>query len=296
MSNIKKLLKLTYDRAWEVNLGLQGAAIAFFTIFSIAPLLIILLWIISLFLGSQLGQAELQHTLTSILGPNIAHSIQSVVASTAQNHAGIWSSIIAIITLLFGATTLLSQVKQTLNLIWGVFDPKIHTIWQYLWDRFVGLLFIGLLSVLFLLGLISESILYGMGTFLTPILGMQDLLIYRAIASTLNVVFTFLFFAAMFRILPDIKVRLRDIAIGAAVTTFLVILGKALIGWYLTTTSLQPAYRAAGSFVVFLIWIYYNVQVVLLGAVFTSVYTRLHGGDIQPYWGASLDDWHLDEE
>jgi len=296
LGTIKKLLQLTYDRSWEVNVGLHGAAIAFYTIFSIAPLLIVLLWIISLFLGSQLGQTELHRTLTSLLGPKISHSIQSVVESTSQSHAGFWSSIIAIITLIFGATTLLSQVKQTLNLIWGVSDPKIHTIWQYLWDRFIGLLFIGLLSVLFLAGLISESTLYGMRTGLGPILGSQNLVMYMYANSFLNIVFAFLFFVAMFRILPDIKVRFRDIAVGAAVTTIMVIIGKALIDWYLTSTSLQPAYRAAGSFVVFLIWIYYNVQVVLLGAVFTSVYTRLHGGDIYPYWGASLDDWHTEND
>jgi len=294
LGNIKKLLQLTYERSWEVNIGLHGAAIAFFTIFSIAPLIIILLWIVSLFLGTQLGQTELNQTLTSILGPQLSQSVQALVDSTAKSQTGFWSSVLTIITLLFGATTLLSQLKQTLNLIWGISDPKIHTVWQYLWDRFVGLLFIGLLSILFLAGLLAESVLYGMGSLLSPVLGNHNILIYKYTTSVLNVVFTFVFFASMFRILSDIRVRFRDITVGAAFTTFLIIIGKILIGWYLTASSLQPAYQAAGSFVLFLVWVYYNVQVVLFGAVFTSVYTRLHGGDIQPYWGATVNDWHSD--
>ncbi|MGD8748431.1 MAG: YihY/virulence factor BrkB family protein [Balneolaceae bacterium] len=290
-NNIVKLFKLTYARLWEVNPGLHGAAIAFFTIFSIAPLIIILLWLVSIFLGPQLGQAELHQTLSLTLGNQLTKSLENVVASTSRGNAGLWSSLMASITLVFGATTLLTQVKQTLNLIWGVSDPKIHTLWQFLWGRFIGLLFIGLLSLLFLVGFIFESLLYGMNGLLSEVFGSQNILVYQYLAGTLNVVFAFSFFTALFRVLPDIKVRFRDISVGAGITTILVIAGKALITWYLTSSTLQPAYRAAGSFVVFLVWIYYNVQVVLLGAVFTSVYTRLHGGDIQPYWNATLEDW-----
>jgi len=294
ISHFKKLMKLTYDRSWEISIGLHGAAIAFFTIFSIAPLIIILLWIASILLGPQLSHAQLQQTLNAILGSQLAQSVQHIVESAYQSEAGFWSSILAIITLLFGATTLLTQLKQTLNLIWGVSNPKIHTIWQFLWDRFVGLLFIGILSLLFLAGIISESILYGMNAILAPLLGQQNLMLIQYSTSILNVVLTFAFFAVMFSVLPDLKVRLRDISVGAAVTTLMVLVGKILIGWYLTSPALQPTYRAAGSFVIFLIWIYYNVQVVLIGSIFTSVYIRLGSGEVQPYWGATLDDWHSD--
>jgi membrane protein len=97
----------------------------------------------------------------------------------------------------------------------------------------------------------------------------------------------------MFRILPYLNVRLRDIDVGSIVTTILVLAGKSLVDWYLGTAALEPAYKAAGSFVIFLIWIYYNVQVMLIGAIFTQVYTSRYGGKVQPYWDAHLhDEWY----
>lgn len=284
-----KLLKETYNSIWEFNIGLHGAAIAFYAIFSTAPLVIIMVWVLSAILGSQMGETEFQKTLHSIFGHQVTAAINEVTVSTASGSSGFWSSLIAIIMLLFGATTLLSQIKQTLNVIWGISNPRIGTIWQFLWDRLIGLLFIGVLSLLLLAGLISESILYGLETVMMPILGSDNIFFIQMGSSLLNVVLAITFFTAMFRILPDLDVRLRDVFVGAAVTTILVLAGKALVDWYLGSAALHPTYKAAGSFVIFLIWIYYNVQVVLIGAIFTRIYTVHHGGDIEPYWGATID-------
>lgn len=284
------LLKEIYNEIWECNVGLHGAAIAFYAIFSTAPLFIILVWIISMVLGSQVGEQELQQTMQSIFGNEVTAAINQVAASTSRGSSGFWSSIIAVGTLLFGATTLLSQLKQTLNIIWGIQNPNISTVWHFLWDRLIGLLFIGVLSLLFLAGLISESIIYNLESFFIPLLGNTNVFFVQLGSSLTNVLLAVAFFAAMFRILPDLEVRLRDVVVGAVVTTLLVLAGKALVDWYLSSATLQPAYKAAGSFVVFLIWIYYNVQVILIGAIFTKVYTLRHGGDVEPYWDASVDE------
>lgn len=243
-----------------------------------------MVWIASTILGTQLGEVEFQQTLKSIVGVEVTESIDQVVDSTTKGDTGFWSSIIAIITLLFGATTLLSQIKQTLNKIWGLDTPQIGTIWYFLWDRLIGLLFIGTLSLLFLVGLISESILYGLEDLLIPILGNEDIIFIQIGSSLTNILLAFTFFTVMFKILPDLKMRWRDIAVGAIVTTILVLVGKSLVDWYLASPTIQPTYKAAGSFVIFLIWIYYNVQVVLIGAIFTRVFTDRYGGEVQPYW------------
>jgi membrane protein len=274
----------------EINIGLHGAAIAFYAIFSTAPVIIILVWLLSIILGDQMGEAEFRQTIGAILGAELTKSVQEVVESTSQGASGVVSSIIAIITLLFGATTLLSQMKQTLNMIWGLKNPKIGTIWYFLWDRLTSLLFIGSLSLLFLVGLISESILYGLEDLIVPLLGGIDIFFIQIGSSLTNLVLAFTFFIVMFRMLPDLVVRWRDIAVGALATTIMVLIGKALIDWYLGAAALQPTYKAAGSFVIFLIWIYYNVQVVLIGVIFTQVFTTLYGGEVRPYWGATLDD------
>lgn len=296
LSDISDLFRKTYSRIQEFNIGLHGAAIAFYAIFSTAPLIIILVWIASNILGQQMGQVELQETLQTIVGPELTDSVVEVVLSTSRGVSGFWSSLIAIATLLFGATTLLAQMKHTLNMIWGLKNPNIGTVWQFLWDRLMGLLFIGALSLLFLFGLISESILYGLEDLLSRFLGKKEVLLIQGGSTITNILLAFCFFAAMFKILPDIDVRWRDIAVGALITTIMVLIGKYLVGWYLGASALQPVYKAAGSFVIFLIWIYYNVQVVLIGAIFTQVFTSRYGGAIHPYWDASLradlyDDW-----
>lgn len=288
LSRIFELLKETYNRMWEVSIGLHGASIAFYAIFSTAPLAIILVWIISIILGNQLGQDEFQQTLQSIMGAELTRSINQVVQSTSRSPSGFWSTLIAIVTLLFGATTLLSQAKYTFNKIWGVKDPQIGTVWYFLWDRLMGLLFIGSLSLLFIGGMISESILYSLEDLLIPIFG-EDLFLVQLGSSLINILLAFTFFIVMYKILPDLYVRWRDLAVGALVTTIFVLLGKSLVDWYLSST-LQPTYKAAGSFVIFLIWIYYIVQVVLVGAIFTQVFTSRYGGKVVPYWGAKLDD------
>ncbi|MDZ7683085.1 MAG: YihY/virulence factor BrkB family protein [Fodinibius sp.] len=284
------LLKETYDGMWEINIGLHGAAIAFYAIFSTAPLVIIIVWITGLLLGSQLGQVEFQETLSSVVGPQLAPAISDLVQSTTQGSSGLWSSLIAGGTVLFGATTLLSQLKHTLNTIWGLTNPNVGTVWHFVWSRLVGLLFIGFLSLLFLTGLISESLLYGLENVLLPILGSKNLFFVQLGNSLINLLLAFVFITAMFRILPDLDVRWRDLAIGGLVTTLLVLAGKSVVDWYLSAAAFQTAYAAAGSFVVFLIWIYYNVQVLLIGAIFTKAYTSRFGAEVTPYWDATLEE------
>lgn len=178
-------------------------------------------------------------------------------------------------------------------MIWGISDPQISTFWWYVWDRLKGLLFIGSLSLLFLAGLISESLIYGLENLLISFIGDENVILIQAGNTLLNVILAFTFFTAMFRILPDINVRIRDIAVGAFVTAVLVMIGKSLVDWYLGAANLEPTYKAAGSFVIFLVWMYYNVQVVLIGAIFTQVYTSRYGGKIETYWSAKLkDEWY----
>lgn len=287
---ILELLKQTYNRIAEFGLGLHGAAIAFYAIFSTAPLVIILIWVTSIVLGEQMGHAEFQETMKEIVGAELTRSIDDLVDSTNQGSSGFWSTVVAVFTLLFGATTLLAQITSTLNSIWGVTNLQISTIWYIVWDRLKGLLFIGSLSLLFLAGLISESLIYGLENLLIPFIGDENVILMQAGTTLLNVVLAFVFFTAMFRILPDINVRIRDLAVGAFVTAVLVMVGKSLVDWYFGAANLEPTYKAAGTFVIFLIWMYYNVQVVLIGAIFTQVYTSRYGGKINTYWNAKLRD------
>jgi membrane protein len=286
---IVALFKRSYRHISDVDLGIHGAAIAFYGIFSTAPLIVLLVWLLGVVLGSEMSQVELQQMLDAIVGPRLTEAIQSMVEATARSSSGFWSSILAAITILFGATTLLTQLKHSLNMIWGVPEVKLSTVRAFLWDRLQALLFIGSISLLFLISLLSESMLYVMEQLLLPLVGSEDLLLIQLGSSVINVVLAVAFFLAMFRILPDLEVRVRDLAVGALATALLFLLGKSLVGWYLTSSSLQPTYKAAGSFVIFLIWIYYNAQIVLIGAAFSRAYTQLYGADVIPYWESDSD-------
>ncbi|SMO70949.1 YihY/virulence factor BrkB family protein [Fodinibius sediminis] len=280
MDKIKRLFKQLFEQIRNFDMGLHGAAIAFFAIFSTAPLIIIVVWVLSLVLGGETGQAQLQQTLYAIVGNDIADSIQEMAVTASRSSSGFWSSLAAAVTLLFGATTLLSQFKYSLNMIWEVPEPETGMVVVFLWNRFKALLFIGAVSLLLLLGLISESILYGMERVLILFWGTGDLFMVQMSSTVTNILLAMAFFVTLFKVLPDVVMRLRDVAAGALFTTLLFMVGKMLVGWYLSESALEPAYKTAGSFVIFLIWIYYNVQIVLVGAFFTREYTRMFGGEV----------------
>lgn len=281
---IKDLLKQTYERIWAIDFGLHSAAIAFYAIFSTAPLIIIWLWIAGFILGQQVGETEFQSILQNIIGPDLTEAISHMASTGAWKETGIWSSLVAAATLLFGATTLLTQLKSSLNTIWEVGEVQLNAVTHFLWNRLISVLFIMVLSLIFLAGLLSESILFGLEHVLIPFIGQETIYLVQVGSSLANILLAFIFFTVMFKTLPDIRVRWRDVAVGALVTTLLVLIGKSLVDWYLGTAALQPTFKVAGSFVVFLLWIYYNVQVVLIGAIFTQVYTTRYGGGVRPYW------------
>lgn len=290
--HVLRLCQYTYRRVNHLNLGIHSAAIAFYGIFSTAPLLVLLVWLVGMALGGDVGAVKLEQMLHAIVGPDLATTIQSMSRSVAYSASGFWSSILAVITLIIGATTLLTQLKYSLNVIWGVSEPPVNTVYYFLWDRLRALLFVGSVSTLFLVSLLSESLLYALEQILVPLWGSENLLLIQLGSSAVNVILALVFFMAMFRILPDLEVRFRDLAVGALITAVLFMAGKAVVGWYLVTASLQPAYKAAGSFVVFLLWIYYNAQIVLVGAAFSREYTRLYGSEVRPRWEDTLNqDW-----
>ncbi|MCW9707847.1 YihY/virulence factor BrkB family protein [Fodinibius salsisoli] len=286
---VKALLIGTYQRIGSIDLGVHSAAIAFYSIFSTAPLIILLVWLLGVVLGGEMGQNELQKMLDAVVGPELSEAIQSMVEGAGRNSTGLWSSIIAMVTLVFGATTLLTQLKKSLNVVWNVREAELSTVRAFLWDRLRALLFIGSISLLFFLSLLSESIIYVMEQALLPLFGSEELFLIQLGSSAVNIMLALIFFMMMFKILPDLEVRFRDLAVGALVTALLFLLGKSLVGWYLTTSSLQPTYKTAGSFVIFLIWIYYNAQIILIGAAFSREYARLYGSKVQPRWEGTLD-------
>ncbi|MGM0588522.1 MAG: YihY/virulence factor BrkB family protein [Bacteroidota bacterium] len=291
----KQVFNLFEKTLWKSvsdDITLHSAAIAFYTIFSIAPILVIIIWITGYFLGQDAMSGQLSIYLEQVIGSNLAESIEMLIQQLVVINQGLnlWTSMITTGALIFGSTTVLSQLKYTLNLIWKVTPSNVSTVSHYLYARFTSFVLILLLSLLFLASLVIETAMGIVAQWTKEIMITLPVELIQDYNNLLMMISAILFFAVLFKYLPDVSVRWRDIFIGAIVTTGLFWIGKFFVTMYLTNSSYLDAYKAVGTFVVFLIWVYYNVLVVLFGAEFTQVYTERHGGRIKPGWNVSFDE------
>lgn len=281
--NTKKLLGGTITKAIDDDIMTQGAAIAFYTIFSVAPLFILMISVSDLFLSEEYIRTEVQALMTDFVGPDITSSLFEYFGEVNFAASGVFTTIIASLTLAFGATTVITQLKNTLNIIWNIESVQIHSVWNFLLNRLLSFGVIILATVLLVVSMLAEVVIGIISEFFSQSFLNIDIASYLMVTELTTVAFAVIFFALIFKILPDVTAPWGDIIVGAIATTVLFMLGKYLIGLYLTASGISTAYRAAGSLVIFIVWVYYNVQTILLGAVFTQVYTDKFGGEIVPY-------------
>lgn len=282
------LLSRTFQKAADDEIMTHGAAIAFYTIFSITPLIILLVYFGGIFLSEEMISGQVIDYLGDYLDESVINNLISYISTQQQQQTGVITTIIAGGTVIFGATTVISQIKTTLNKIWNVDDITINSVWHFLLNRLLSFGMIIVLSLLLLTSLIAELVLAIVASYFQELFPAIQLNLYGIIAQAITLVFAVSFFTLIFKILPDVHARWIDVMVGALVTTLLFLIGKYFIGLFFTTTGIEATYRAAGSLVVFIIWVYYNILTILLGAVFTQVYTDMFGGRIKPYRFVSL--------
>ncbi len=281
-------------RDWvKDNIPTYGAALAFYTIFSIAPLLIILVAVAGFIFGDAATTGQLEEYMSQLMGQELAGTIQNFVLSAYQPASGIIATVISLGLILFMATTIITQLKTTLNNIWNVATKdEVSGVKRFIIDRFIALALILIFASLFVVSMLIDVVLYSLKSYLDPIMPGGV-----GIWTTLNTLFSFLvlvvLFAVTFKMLPDIQIRWTDVLVGAVVTSLLFLLGVWLISIYMgmATTS---TYGAAGSFVVFLIWVYYNAMVFFLGAEFTYIYTMRYGSRVKPAKHAEFTKYYAD--
>lgn len=278
-----ELLGKTFTKAIDDDIMTQGAAIAFYTIFSIAPLFILIVAVSDLFLSEEYIRTQVEVLLNDLVGSDTSSSLLEYLGDVTFRATGIFTTIIATLTLVFGATTVITQLKHTLNLIWNVHTVEINSIWNFLLNRLLSFGIIILATIFLVASLLTEVVIGVISGFFSQALPNLNLDVYLIISEISTLAFAVAFFALIFKILPDVNAPWRDILVGALATTVLFMLGKYLIGLYLTASGISAAYRAAGSLIIFVVWVYYNILTILLGATFTQVYTKIYGGEIVPY-------------
>jgi len=262
-----------------------GAALAYYTAFSLAPLLLIAVAIAGLVFGQRAARGQLHDQLNQMVGEEGASALQTMLIHASQPASSTWATVIGVVLLFVGATSLFGQLQDALNTVWKVQPRPGRSMITLVRDRVVSFLMVLGTGLLLLVTLIASTLLPSLGRYLgwwqSPLM-----------AQTLNfisslVLLTFLF-AMIFRFLPDVIISWKDVWLGAAVTSLLFSAGKFLIGLYLTHSAVASTYGAAGSFAVLLIWLYYSAQIFLFGAELTKTYANHCGSQIVPSANAEL--------
>jgi membrane protein len=281
MKTIIDILKKTYSEWSEDKASRLAAALAYYSVISLAPILVILIAIAGLVFGKEAAQGQVVSEIRQFVGDLGAEAIQTVIVNTSDPQSGTFATIFGVITLLFGASGVFAQLQDGMNTIWEVQPKPGRGIFAVIKDRFLSLTMVLGVGFLLLVSLGISAALAAFGKFLGGILPLPEVLL-----AILNFIISFclitLLFAMIFKFLPDVKIGWRDVWIGAALTSFLFTLGKFILGFYLGRSSVTSAYGAAGSIVLILIWVYYSSQILFFGAEFTQVYANTYGSRIKP--------------
>jgi membrane protein len=254
----------------------MGAALAYYTIFSIAPLLVIAIAVAGFFFGDDAARGEIFGQLRGLIGDEGASAIQGVVRSAGQTGHGTFAAIAGVITLLLGATTVFGELQSDLDRIWDSPKPKQSGLWGMLRGRVLSFGMVLGIGFLLLVSLVLSAALSALGHFWSGWFPGWEVLL-----QVINFVVGFAvvtgLFAMIYKLLPRCDIGWKDVWIGAMVTSLLFSVGKLLIGLYLGKSSVASSFGAAGSLVIVLLWVYYSAQIFLLGAEFTWVYSYRHG-------------------
>jgi membrane protein len=277
-----ELLKLTFTEWMNDNTFEWSAALAFYTIFSIAPVLLIAVGVASFFLAPETATTRIVGEMENLVGVQGANAVRQVIESSRGFGKGVWAVSVGIITLILGATAVFGELQSALNRIWDVeAKPDRSVIMSLIVDRLRSFSIAVCVGFLLLVSLVISALISGLQNYMNNWLpGIPW------VWQTANVVASFFVVAALFamiyKFLPDVVISWRDVWIGAAVTALLFSAGKYLIGIYLGRTATASAFGAAGSLVVLLFWVYYSALISFLGAEFTQVYARRYGPGIRP--------------
>ncbi len=275
MKKYLALFKETFKEFGEDKAPRLGAALAYYTIFSIGPLLLIAVAMAGIFWGQEAAQGRISDELGKVFGSEMAASLEKMIEAANKPKSGKIAMIAGIFTLILGASGVFGQLKDALNTIWNVEKKKAAGIMGMVKERFLSMTMVFGIGFLLLITLVIDAGISAVGDRLSQYVGGE------AVMQIIQLVFSFIIvtvlFAAIFRILPDLKIAWRDVWLGAIFTSILFVIGKFALGLYLGKAAVGSAYGAAGSLVILLVWVYWSAQILFFGAEYTQVYARTYG-------------------
>jgi membrane protein len=268
---LAQVMRCAIDAWFDHRAASKGAALAFYTAFSIAPVLVLVIAVAGFFYGAEAAQGQLLSELRRLMGPQGAEAIQLVLAGARNKESGLWATLIATVLLLVGATTVFAELKDSLDEIWDVPAPSGATWWVLLRTRLLSFGLILVLGFLLMVSLVLSAALAVLDGYLTG-LWKEAALVLSWVASAISFAVIATLFGVIYKLLPRIRLSWRDVTIGALGTAAMFTLGKFLIGLYIGNSGVASSFGAAGSMIALLLWVYYSAQIFFLGAEFTRQY------------------------
>jgi len=279
---IAYLLKGTFSGFIDDNALKLSAALSYYTIFSLAPLLIIIISLMGIFFGDEAVSGRIFGQISGLVGNDAALQIQEIIKNVKLSNSSTYAAIFGGIILLIGASGVFAEIQDSINYIWGIQAKPKRGLIKYVYNRLMSFSMIGSVGFLLLVGLIVNSAVDVLSNRLSEIFPKDLFYLFYALNLLLVFGIITLLFTIIFKTLPDGKIAFRDSIIGASFTAFLFMIGKFGIGFYLGSYNMASIYGAAGSIIIILVWVYYSAIILYFGAEFTKVFAYAHGQKIIP--------------
>lgn len=277
-SYIKKVLKeFSAD-----NILKYSASLAYYTVFSIAPLLVIISTLSAIFFGREAVQGQVYEQLEGLLGSVAAVQIQDIIKNIHLTGNNFFASVVSVIILLIGATTLFGEVQDSFNKIWGLRIKAKKVWWKLILTRLLSFSLILCIGFIMIVSLVLNALVSAFGKFIGRYIHNFSVYFIEITEAFLSLLVATFLFSLMFKWLPDAKIKWKDVLFGGLITAIFFTLGKLAIGFYLGKSNLTTLYGAAGSIIIIMVWVYYSSIILYLGAEFTKVHAKLYGGKIYP--------------
>ncbi|MCX2454362.1 YihY/virulence factor BrkB family protein [Pedobacter sp. PLR] len=276
------VLKATFTGFNDHKVTKLSGSLAYYTVFSMAPLLVVVISLCGIFLGQEAAQGKIYAQLAGFMGKETALQLQEIVSKAAIGDKGLVAFIVGIVTLLVGATTVFADIQDSINSIWGLKAKPKRGWLKILQNRFLSFSVVISLGFILLVSLAITALLDGFNARLQARFSDVSIVVFYVLNQLLTLAVISLIFAVIFKVLPDAKIKWKDVLFGAMVTAVLFMLGKFGISIYIGQSDVGSTYGAAGSLVILLLWTYYSSIILYIGAEFTKAYAVAYGSEIHP--------------
>lgn len=282
IKGVWEILKNSFSGFGQDNVTKLAGSLAYYTVFSMGPLLVVIISLCGIFLGRDAVEGKIFTQLDGFVGHDTALQLQQIIKNASISGKGHIAAVIGIITLLIGATTVFGDIQDSINKIWGLKPKPKKGLLKMLQTRFLSFSVIISLGFLLLVSLGISALIEALSNRLKAAYPDVTVVVFYIVNLLLTLIITTLIFGVVFKVLPDARIKWKDVLAGAIATAILFMLGKFGISFYISKSNVGSTYGAAGSLVILLVWVYYSAIILYFGAEFTKAYAIKYGSEIHP--------------